>query len=126
MLRAGLMRKKTGYPHLWIALIAFMLEGESPETEDGLINSLKGKKGSRGAEHDDMHIEQRGLVDAQDGPISTNRMRTHGGLHEFLTMSAKDGFQHGLFTRRMADVAAVHCFSQLAFDERQVIVHSGI
>ena len=37
---ANFMEKKTGYPQLWITEGGGILEGEAPQTEDGLIDSL--------------------------------------------------------------------------------------
>src|SRR6476660_10154106 len=120
------MEKKTGYPQLWITEGGLILEGEASETEDGLIDSLKWNKGASDAKHDDAHVEQGGFVNAHHAPISTKRVGTNGGLHQFVAVGAENRFQHGLLARRRVLFAAVHRLSQLSFNEKKVIIRRRI
>ena len=116
MLKAPFMKKETGYPQLWSTREAIILESQTSQPDDCLVNTLKWDEGAGDSENHDLCVEQGGGINTHDAPISSHRMWTNSGLHEFVAVGAEDRFKHGLLARRTT-FAAIHRFAQFTFDE---------
>src|SRR5690242_7417345 len=86
LMRAVLVRKKTGYPHLWRTVTGPKLKRLAAEANDGLIHSLKWNKVTADAHDYDARLEHRSLVETHHSPIPAASPWADGRVHELVTM----------------------------------------